>query len=215
MLQTLGVSVVGWVWGVLFAAGGLVFLRVYQQDNTRWWALIPGFTLLGLGALLLFEPVLRGSTGGALFLAAIGVGFLATYLVRRSNWWAIIPAGTLLTLALVAWQGDRSGAGGVLFFLGLAVTFGAVFLVGQRWAVYPLLGCLVLMLFASEALQGVAAWAFPLVLVAAGAYLLLRSRGGPKPVPVGFRCRNLMSSRVRARGGLGLSPREDPVYGLE
>jgi hypothetical protein len=67
----------------------------------------------------------------------------------------------------------------VLFFLGLAVTFGAVFLIGQRWAVYPLLGCLALMLFASEALRGFAAWAFPLVLLAAGVYLLLRSRGGP------------------------------------
>lgn len=118
LLQTLGVSVVGWVWGVLFAAGGLLFLGVYQQDNTRWWALIPGFTLLGLGALLLFEPLLQGSTEGALFLAAIGAGFLATYLVRRSNWWALIPAGTLLTLALVAWQGDRGGGRAVLLGSG-------------------------------------------------------------------------------------------------
>jgi hypothetical protein len=56
----------------------------------------------------------------------------------------------------VAGQGEPGEAGGFLFFVGLALTFSAVYLVGRRWTVFPAGSSLVL------------------ALVAAGAYLLRR-----------------------------------------
>lgn len=178
LLQNMGFQLAGWIWGLIFAAAGAVFIWVFQQDHNRWWALIPGFTLLGLGTLILFEPLVGGEMGGGIFLSAIGLGFLAIYVVRREFWWALIPAGTLLTLGVVAGSGDQGNAGGMVFFLGLTLTFGVVFLVGQRWAVFPALACLVLALITGTATQSALAYAVPLALVVAGVYLLMR-RGGP------------------------------------
>ena len=178
LLQNMGLEVAGPIWGLIFAAAGGVFLWVYRQSATNWWALIPGFTLLGLGVLILFEPIFGGDWGGAVFLGAIGLGFLAVYVAKREHWWALIPGGTLLTLAAVAGQGDRGGEGGTLFFTGLALTFGAVFLVGQRWAVFPALVSVVLIFVTSDFLRGVVSWALPLALLAVGIFLLGRGRGG-------------------------------------
>ncbi len=174
LLENIGINIVGWIWGLVFAAAGAAFLWVYQQNRSQWWPLIPGFTLLGLGILILFEPIFGGSWGGAVFLSAIGLGFLAVYLNKRENWWALIPGGTLLTLGVVAGNGERGDAGGFLFFLGLALTFAVVFLVGQRWAVFPAIACAVLMLITSTALKGFMAFLIPLILVAAGVYFLMR-----------------------------------------
>ncbi|WP_337871505.1 hypothetical protein [Meiothermus sp.] len=177
LLQNLGFQIAGWIWGSIFLAAGAGFIWYYQQNHSQWWALIPGFTLLGLGTLILFEPILGGNLGGGVFLAAIGLGFVAVYFVRPGNWWALIPGGTLITLGAVAGSGARDNAGGALFFLGLAITFGVVYLVGQRWAVFPALACLALTLVTATALQGLLAYLFPLALLVAGIYLLMR-RGG-------------------------------------
>jgi hypothetical protein len=40
------------IWTVLFILGGAAFLAAYGRDRARWWALIPGFVLLSLGALI-------------------------------------------------------------------------------------------------------------------------------------------------------------------
>jgi hypothetical protein len=178
LLQNLGLQIAGWIWGGIFLAAGAGFIWYFQQNHSQWWALIPGFALLGLGTLILFEPILGGNLGGGIFLAAMGLGFVAVYFVRPGNWWALIPGGTLITLGVVAGSGAQDNAGGVLFFLGLAATFGVVFLVGQRWAVFPALACLALTLVTATALQGQLAYLFPLALLAAGVYLLMR-RGGP------------------------------------
>ncbi|WP_299429442.1 hypothetical protein [uncultured Meiothermus sp.] len=178
LLQNMGLQIAGWIWGGMILAAGAGFIWYFQHDRSQWWPLIPGFTLLGLGTLILFEPILGGNLGGGIFLAAIGLGFVAVYFVRPGNWWALIPGGTLLTLGVVAGSGAQDNAGGVLFFTGLAITFGVVFLVGQRWAVFPALACLALTLVTATALQGLGGYIFPLALLAAGVYLLMR-RGGP------------------------------------
>ncbi len=178
LLQNMGVPIGGYIWGGIFLAAGAGFIWYYRQNRSQWWPLIPGFTLLGLGTLILFEPILGGNLGGGVFLAAIGLGFVAVYFVRPSNWWALIPGGILLTLGVVAASGAQDKAGGVLFFIGLALTFGVVYWVGQRWAVYPALACVALTLVSATALQGLLAYVFPLALLAVGIYLLMR-RGGP------------------------------------
>ena len=52
LLDRFGVipDILPYVWIALFAASGVVFLLVYATDRRHWWALIPGFTLLGLSA---------------------------------------------------------------------------------------------------------------------------------------------------------------------
>jgi len=131
LLTNLGVigSAIATLWALIFVLCGGAFLRVYTNDRARWWALIPGCTLLGLGVLIgldQFDLVGAGTWGGALLLGAISLGFWLAYLTGPTRWWAIIPGGTLLTLAAIAGMSDRwRGADlGWLFFLGLALTFG-------------------------------------------------------------------------------------------
>ena len=90
-------------WSVAFAAAGAVFLYVFLTGlHTRWWAAIPGFTLLGLAATIFYDrfaPPFFSDIGGAVFLASIGAGFIAIFFTNREQWWAIIPGGALLSVA--------------------------------------------------------------------------------------------------------------------
>ena len=130
---------------LLFAGAGLIFLVVFVVNLHRnWWAVIPGFTLMGLAALIMFGDRM-GEAAPAIFLGAIGLSFLVIYLVRREFWWAIIPAGVLLTLAVMipvisAFPGAPM-LGPALLFFGLALTFLLVFLLPSEeerriWALY-------------------------------------------------------------------------------
>ncbi len=187
LLQSLSVITFAWdtIWGFLFAVGGLAFLWAYASNRQRWWALIPGFVLLGLGGLLGLQaiaPRLAEGWGGAIFLAGISAGFWAIFAVRREFWWAVIPAGVLLTLAAVAgFSQVFSGAGtGGLFFLGLGATFGLVYLLPtpegrMKWALIPAAVLIVFgaLLAASEA--QVIRYVGPAVLLVAGIYLVFRA----------------------------------------
>ena len=58
---------------LLFAGVGLVFLVVFVVNVYRnWWAVIPGFTLIGLAALIAFGDRM-GEAGAGMFLGAIGL----------------------------------------------------------------------------------------------------------------------------------------------
>ena len=170
------------VWPILFGAGGLVFLFVFATDQEQWWALIPGFTLLGLGALIAFGDQL-GSLGAALFLGSIGLSFAVIYLIRRGDfWWAIIPGGVLLSLALmIALEPYLPGAATpAILFLGMGVTFGLVYLVSlsrerMTWALFPagILGAMGIMWFLS--LGGLVNYVWAIGLIVAGAVMLLRA----------------------------------------
>lgn len=170
------------LWSLLFAAGGAVFLLAFLNDRSNWWALIPAAALGGISLVFV-----TGALGGAYFLAALGVGFAAVYLTGRERWWAVIPAGALLTLALVAWVdivAPRLDAGW-LFFLGIAVTFGLLYLLpraqgGQGWAIYPAAGAafVAMIILLTNAVTGVV---LPLLLIVVGGYLLWRGGGlGPR-----------------------------------
>lgn len=164
-----------WVWALLFLAGGAAFLYYYTSDRQRWWLLIPGFALLATGLTMLM-----GNLGGPLFLALIGAAFLAVFFTDKSRWWALIPGGVLATLAVVNWveiANPRYDAGW-LFFLGLAATFGYLYMRpdgGERqlWAVWPALVGLAMALlgFVNTSVGGLVA---PLALIGLGVYLFTR-----------------------------------------
>lgn len=174
---------------VLFGAGGLMFLMVFQRDRqTQWWALIPSFALFGLAIRDLVGwglPFFGRSMGESLFLGSIGVAFLLIYLLRREHWWPIIPAGALLTLATEAFLEifipSRFLEG--FFMAGLGLTFFAIYYLyrsdaGLRWTLPVSLGLLVLS--AIKVVKAVIVWKFvwPLALIALG--LLLISRQIPR-----------------------------------
>lgn len=187
LLDTLGAIPLGdVVWPALFALGGLAFLYAFFVDRSaNWWAVIPALTLLGLASLIaweVFAPKNLEAVGPALFLVAISASFWIVYAHNHAYWWAIIPGGVLASVAalvgLSAFLPQGSGLVGI-FFIGLGLTFALLWLLPvpqgrQRWALIPasILGAFGLVFV----LTGVAAAAYvwPIVLIAAGLFLILR-----------------------------------------
>ena len=185
LLETLGVIAFGAALiGALFAMGGLVFLYVYLTNREQWWAVIPGFTLVGLGILIAVAELNAdlGVWGGAVFFLFISLAFWVIYLTHRDFWWAVIPGGVLGTLAVVTLVAS-SGAGelsGALFFLGLAATFGVVSLLPtpggrQRWALIPAAVMAAMGVFVALAATQALAFVWPAAIIAAGLFLLYRA----------------------------------------
>ncbi len=170
-----------WLWALLFLGGGAAFSYRYWRNRRDWWALIPGAALTAIGV-----TIVAGEAGGAYFLGVLGIGFALVYLTGHERWWAIVPAGILITLALVAWIDVRAPRLDTawLFFLGVAATFGLLYLLpasqgGQRWAVYPALAALVVLaiVLLTGAVSGVVV---PIALILVGLYLLTRRGSAPK-----------------------------------
>jgi len=187
LLENLGILQVGGLfWALMLGLGGLFFLSVFIQNRGNWWAVIPGFTLLGIAALITLDhvaPRLSDTFGGSIVLGAIGLSFLLVYLVDRENWWAIIPMGVLLTLTVVAGLDEVSGLGiemGGVFFLGLGATFALVALLpakgaANRWAWIPagVLGVMGMLLVAAAG--ELIAYLWPAALILVGGYLILQT----------------------------------------
>jgi hypothetical protein len=155
------------------------------SDRAHWWALIPGFTLLGLAALIGLEwlfPTVGDAVGGAVFLGGVGLSFWAVYLVRREHWWAVIPGGVMFTLALVAALSPvaEGPAGGGVFFLGLGLTFGLLSVVPTpqgrlKWALIPAAVMLVMGVLLIAAATPLLVYLGPAALVLVGLILLFRA----------------------------------------
>jgi hypothetical protein len=185
LLQTFNVFRFVWevVWSVLFLAGGAAFLVVYLGREEDWWAVIPGMALLGIGVLIGLSVIgLADAIGGAVFLGSLSLAFWLVYLRRRDNWWAVIPGGVLATLAVVAGleQVIPWAETGGIFFMGLALTFGLVYLLptphGQMtWALIPAAVLFVLGLIVVLATSSVFQYLWPLALILVGGYLVLRA----------------------------------------
>ena len=173
-------------WALLFGAGGALFLYVFLTNREHWWAIIPGFVLISIGALLALErfaPEGIGDWGGALVVSGIGLAFWAIYFVKREHWWAIIPGSVMLTIAIiVGFSSSLEKAGidtGGIFLLGLGLTFGLLAFLPSpqgrmKWALIPaviLLGTgLLITAAAAELLQFVG----PAALILVGLYLVFR-----------------------------------------
>ena len=186
LLQNFGIlgGVVALIWSLIFAAGGLIFLYMFLTNRTQWWAIIPGFTLLGLAALIAldqFLPRIGDALGGTIFLGGIGLAFWVIYFLNREHWWAVIPGGVMFTVALIAgldaaFEGAETG--GVLF-LGLGLTFGLLSFLPtpqgrMKWALIPAAVLLVMGLLITAATTGILAYLWPAALIVAGLYLLFR-----------------------------------------
>ena len=185
LLNNLGVITLNWavLIGPLFAIGGLVFVLVFILNTNEWWALIPGFVLMAIGLIIFMgerDIDFLGPWSGAIFLGFLGAAFFLIYITHHNHWWAIIPGGVLLTLAGVTLIAEREMLSGVVFFLGLGVTFGLVYLLPKpagklKWALYPagiltFVGILVLL-----GVTKLFNFVWPVALLAAGGYVLFRA----------------------------------------
>lgn len=186
LLQNIGIfgPLSDTLWIAVFAALGVGFLAVFAQRRERWWALIPGFTLLGLAATVwlgLIGGPIASLWSGAVFLGMIGLGFVAVYVARPAFWWALIPAGTLLSLSAVVVVAERDGMlSGAVLFLGLGLTFVLVSVAppGARrlWALFPAGFLLLMGLFLALNVPQLVSYLGPIALIAGGIYLAWRNR---------------------------------------
>jgi hypothetical protein len=186
LLQNLNVIAFGDIfWAALFGLAGAFFVSIVAQNRANWWALIPAFILFGIAFQILFgviAPGLRSILGGGLVLGGLGLGFIIIYLLNREHWWAIIPAGVMFTLAVVTILGNSNPEldTGAAFFFGLGATFALVALAPSPsgpmlWAWAPA-GILLLMgIFVLFSALDLMAYLFPLALILAGGYLIVRT----------------------------------------
>ena len=185
LLSNLGVITIDWgiIIGPLFAIGGLAFLLVFITNTEEWWALIPGFVLIGIGTTTFMGQWMEAvgdRFGGMIFLGFVGLPFILIYLTHPENWWAIIPGGVLLTLAGVTLVDNNTALGGSLFFLGLAATFGLVYILPkpggkQNWALYPAGVLFLLAVLVSLGAADFMRFVGPLALLIVGGYVLIRA----------------------------------------
>jgi hypothetical protein len=175
----------------LFGIPAVMFLLTYAFDRRQWWALIPGFILLGLASVV-FNEANHGSSlvSGAIFLFSIGLPFWLIYVTKRW-WWAIIPAGVMTVLAIMPIVSNDVLPGqfvGGIFFLGLAAVFALVRLAtlsnpSMGWAWWPaailgIFGVLTLLLGNAS----IAQYIWPIALIVLGGWLLLRNFARPRSV---------------------------------
>lgn len=185
LLQNLNVIPIGRIlWGAAFIVAGFVFLYVYLADRAHWWALVPGFTLLGIGGTLALSelaPQMGEALSGAMVIGGISLGFWVIYLTDIDRWWAVIPAGVLLTLtvvSLVEAYGSVVDGDGILF-LGLGVTFLLLRVLPtsnrrMTWALFPAVVLLVIGLLISLAAASLINYVLPGLIILIGAFILLR-----------------------------------------
>jgi hypothetical protein len=173
-------------WALLFGAGGLLFLYVFMGNREHWWAIIPGFVLISVGALIALEtffPRGIGDWGGALVMGGIGLAFWAIYFVKREHWWAIIPGSVMLTLTVITGlssilESVGLDTGGV-FLMGLGLTFGLLAILPtpqgrMKWALIPAGVLMVMGLLITASAANLLQFIGPVVLILVGLYLLFR-----------------------------------------
>jgi len=179
------------IWGLCFAAAGALFTYLYFKDRSTWWAIIPGFTLLGLSGLILLTwalPTVGDTLGTTLFLGAIGASFFVIYANRRDQWWPIIPGGVMVTVAISTLLEDLLRPAfdtGSLVLIGLGITFLLVYLLSpitkkMTWALWPagILAAIGLVIGITS--SPYMAYIGPVALLAIGGYLVYRAVLRPK-----------------------------------
>jgi hypothetical protein len=168
---------------LLGALPSLIWLSLLFAVGVALWmvgALPHWVRMVGISALYVFAMATSGDLAGVAALGFPALAFGVVYLIKpKRNWWAIIPGGVLASLALLvlfeaifpSWGGEA------VMFLGFAATFTTLYLLpstrgGQRWALYPAIGWIVITVLSNDP-SGDSGWFLPLILIGAGAMILL------------------------------------------
>jgi hypothetical protein len=166
---------------VVLTLVALPFLAVYIRNRQHWWALIPSFVLLAIALMLLLTTlnVLSDEMIAPFILYAIAIPFLVVYFINRENWWALIPAYTMIIIGTMVGLIETDVLGDFLvpayIMLAIAIPFFVVYFRNKEnwWALIPggITGVIGLGFLLSEP---VGRFLVPLVLIAAGVWVLLR-----------------------------------------
>jgi len=179
-----------WIGALFMASIAVPFWLVFLIDRQNRWALIPGWVLSVITAVILLSTLVAGETIGTLVMFGIGLPFFFVYYRNPKQWWAVIPAGVMTTLGIIvllatAVESEIWGPhviGGVLF-LGMALPFGFLWLRRDRhptrWAMYPAAGLLAMGLLALLVGPNMD-WVWAVVLILIGSWMLLRGTNQPK-----------------------------------
>jgi hypothetical protein len=167
----------------LFGVPALLFLLTFAFDRRQWWALIPGFVLLGLTLVVFNEQnhFLTSNQSGALFLFSIGLPFLLIFFVDRRMWWALMPGGVMTVIAIMPLLADTVAGQvtGGIFFLGLAAVFALLRLAtlsnpSTGWAWWPAAGLAIFGVIVLVLGGPAAQYVWPVLLIALGLWILVR-----------------------------------------
>jgi len=206
----------GFVWAVVFAGAAYFAYTEGKKRGNNLWRLA-AFPLAGLA----IASITSASFGGAAFLAALGLAFALVWNDDKRRWWAMIPAGTFASLAAVTFfEPIIGGSAGWLFLAGLAATFYALTrfeVEPQPWAIYPAVALGIVALLSFTTAGG---WVVPLLLIAAGVYLLMRAgvinlpQGAARPAEPAARHEGEYLTTVPERPvGTSNPPATEPLVG--
>jgi hypothetical protein len=86
----------------VLTAIALPFLMVFLNNRDNWWALIPCYVLLAIGAMiaLIGLQVLGGLLIPSYVLLAIALPFFVVYARDSKQWWPLIPGGILAVIGI-------------------------------------------------------------------------------------------------------------------
>jgi hypothetical protein len=187
LLQSVGVvQFADILWPTLIGIVSLAFLFVFlSAPRTNWWAVIPGFVLLGVAGIVALDqlaPRVGEIWSGSIFLGGIALAFWVIYLFNPEQWWAVIPGGVLLTLAVVSGlspmlEGIETGG---VFFFGLGLTFALLALLPTpegrlTWSIIPAIVLLIVGALITAAAAELINYIWPALLIVGGLYLLYRT----------------------------------------
>ena len=185
LLQNLGIFYGGTdlLAAILLGSAGGAALYVYANNRENWWALIPGFTLIGVAlniALSVVSSSLSNMFGGAIVLGGIALSFWMIFFTKRNSfWWAVIPAGVLSSVAVQEILENIMPIDGI-FMLGLGLTF--LFIArlpgyedNLKWAYIPGGIILAIGVIQLSFVQSVMNILLPLALIGAGGYVIYKN----------------------------------------
>ena len=117
-----GEMIAGYVLGTI----ALPFLVVFFWDRQQWWALIPAYVLLAVGAMvvLIGENVLDDLWIPAYVMFAIAIPFFVAYFRDMQQWWALIPGGIMAVIGfsfVIAEASIQYVSAAVLILAGVAI----------------------------------------------------------------------------------------------
>lgn len=177
LLGNLGVfhSVGRILWALVIGGIGVPFLLVYLSDRNQWWSLIPGCTMVGVGAGILFG----GTLAAIVINGSIALAFALIFLTDRRNWWALIPAWVMTSVCAIiflSWIGlDWLVAPFVMF--AIALPFLVVYIIDrdQWWALIPggIMGVIGVFILIGEIMS--ISTLGPALIILVGVWLLYRA----------------------------------------
>jgi len=180
-----------WTWVALLAAAGLGVFAVYLTDRSDWGLLIPAYVLWAIAGLIALVTlgILLGEFIATYVLVAIALPFLVAFLRDRTNWGLLVPAYVLLAVGVmvgligVGLLDDLLIPAYVMFAIAIPFFVAYARDPQQWWALIPggIMAFIGLSFLIAEA---AAQYVVPVVLIIAGAWILVRMliRGEPADV---------------------------------